>query len=496
MESIRVDYLLVGLSLFFLVVDFLLSKKKIYKILKNKLAGRYTLRVNLQNMDYKFRYQAGLFLLNAFILNAYALTKILIFFSAAFCVYSGHIFMFFLTALLIAFSLGVILFVKRFKLNSYVRNQTALALERISPEAVICFGAPSPRLSMQLEMWLPYLEKTGLNLYIMVRESKHMARMKMLAPNIPVVHASSLVAVERYLPRSVKLAFYVNNGMKNVHLVRFNHLLHIQLFHGDSEKPSSYNPVSKMYDKLFVCGQRAIDRYYENDVVISEQAFEVIGRPQVSNIKLYNKNNADDQRVTILFAPTWLGNFTDMQLSSLLLMYNVISYLLSVNNDFKIILRLHPFTDKEGSLVKEQLEKIERLLSGGDHLLYSDRNIVEDFNESNLIVTDISSVPIDYLYSEKPIVHIDVNNLSQHFKEQKKYEKYATCVYMINEDFNNMEDVFSDVFSDDSLLQQRKLVKAYYHGDFDKPLEDVFVDKVHELFDKHKSGQIKVLPSA
>ena len=51
-------------------------------------------------------------------------------------------------------------------------------------------------------------------------------------------------------------------------MVRFNQLTHIQLLHGDSDKASSFNPVTAMFDRIFVAGQAAIDRYAANGVLI------------------------------------------------------------------------------------------------------------------------------------------------------------------------------------------------------------------------------------
>ena len=362
-----------------------------------------------------------------------------------------------------------------------LNEQSIEELDNYAPQLVFYFSGASKGFLYHITMWTPYLKASNLKFYIMVRERKYINQLTQLVDDIPIVIAAPLGSVEKYLPSSVKLACYANNGTKNTHLVRFNNLLHIQMLHGDSEKPPSFNPVSKMYDKLFVSGQRAIDRYSENGVVIPQDNFEIVGRPQISDINL--KTNLDKENYSVLIAPTWFGFHQDTMFSSLFQIYRTLEYLVSAYKNIKIILRLHPLTNRDDPETAEYLKKIEALLAGSNHILYSDRDIVEDFNESDCIVTDISSVPIDYLYSEKPIVHIDVNNLSEYFKTDRRYKEYSKCVYMIDNRDSNIKEVFHKVFKNDILYENRKIVKSYYHGSFDRPVEEVFTSTIEKLYE-------------
>jgi hypothetical protein len=63
--------------------------------------------------------------------------------------------------------------------------------------------------------------------------------------------------------------------------VRFQHLTHIYIGHGDSEKPPSYNPTHALYDQIYVAGPAATRRYAAHGVAIAPEKFRVVGRPQV-----------------------------------------------------------------------------------------------------------------------------------------------------------------------------------------------------------------------
>src|SRR3712207_8831453 len=51
--------------------------------------------------------------------------------------------------------------------------------------------------------------------------------------------------LDRYVVPSLRAALYVNASSANGALVRFQHLTHVYIGHGDSDKPPSYNPDRK-----------------------------------------------------------------------------------------------------------------------------------------------------------------------------------------------------------------------------------------------------------
>jgi len=479
-------WILISLSILFLLLDLLFQKYKIYRIIGNKLLVKFSLQSNLFNLPYRHKYQSLYHTINFFIRNGYKIFKISLLVVLLFSFYTSSLYLFLLPLFILFFIACIIYISKKLNLKDNVYKATQKALEAYAPVFVFYFSAPSSDYLYHIHMWLPYLKKTKLKFYIMLREPSHHTLLIKTVKDIPIVQATTLKEIGLYLPKTVKLAFYANNGSQNTHLVRFNQLTHIQLLHGDSEKPPSYNPVSKMYDKLFVSGERAIDRYYEKHVIIAKDIFEIVGRPQLSRIDV-GTSNIKDEKMTVLFAPTWIGLHDDSMFSSLFDIFEVIQYLVSAPFQVKIILRLHPLTNKNNPKTKAYLSKIEKLLKDNhtEHLLFSTRDIIDDFNDTDCIVTDISSVPIDFLYSEKPIIHIDVNQLSIHFETDIKYSKYKQGVYVIQNDMSNIENIFLNVRKNDILKENRQKIKTYYHGLFTESLDSIFVSKIHHLLE-HK----------
>jgi CDP-glycerol glycerophosphotransferase (TagB/SpsB family) len=212
------------------------------------------------------------------------------------------------------------------------------------------------------------------------------------------------------------VSLYVNNGTKNTHNIRYGDLTHVQLLHGDSDKPSSFNPVTAMFDKLFVAGEAGIDRYWKHGIPIPREKFEIVGRPQVAGIELADAR-PKGQAFTVLYGPTWTGFNTDNDFGSLPVGPSIVSGL--VRRGWTVIFRPHPFSLRD-AVSHAHIGEIEEILradtaaSGRQHVFGEDASaamtLVDCFNASDALVSDVSSVPADYLYSEKPFVIVQVGD--------------------------------------------------------------------------------------
>ena len=123
-----------------------------------------------------------------------------------------------------------------------VSTRFTAAIRRYEPAFAVYFSAPDDT-EYHVHMWLPYLERIGRPFVLIVREPRAFK-----ATRRHHVGPGRLLPARRRRRRmvtpSMRACFYVNNGAKNAHMVRFNQLTHIQLLHGDSDKASSFNPVT------------------------------------------------------------------------------------------------------------------------------------------------------------------------------------------------------------------------------------------------------------
>jgi CDP-glycerol glycerophosphotransferase (TagB/SpsB family) len=277
--------------------------------------------------------------------------------------------------------------------------------------------------------------------------------------------------------------------------VRFSHLTHIQLLHGDSDKPPSYNPVTTMFDKIYVAGQAGIDRYAANGVHIPAEKFTVVGRPQVESIAVEARRIGDIRDRTVLYAPTWVGYFTDSCHCSLPIGDRIIAALLA--RGARVVLRPHPYSARDPESAR-QVARMEQMLAadhaatGRDHA-YGERastvmSIVDCMNAADAMISDVSSVASDFLYSGKPFALTDMLNDGPAYVTGFPL---ARAAYVLRHDAANLDGVLDDLLEADPLAFTRQGMKEYYLGDFPGgSYADAFFDAVRAELGTGTTGSL------
>ena len=342
------------------------------------------------------------------------------------------------------------------------------ALRRQQPEFVLHFSAP-PGSEYQVTMWLPYLERIGRPFLVVVREPEFLSTVA-AATRAPVVLCPTLKALDEALVPSLRAAFYVNHGAKNAHVIRFHQLTHVQLHHGDSDKAPSANPVSAIFDKIFVAGQAAIDRYARAGVEIPAEKFVVVGRPQVEAIEVRREPGPASAHPTVLYTPTWTGHHADANYCSLPVAETLIRRL--IDRGAAVVLRAHPYTDRNPASAR-QLARLTELLAadkaktGRPHLWGAaaarELTLTECVNRADALVSDVSGVISDWLYSGKPYAVTDTGADGAHFVERFPL---AATGYVLRRDMSNVDDVLTALLDTDPKAPERWTARTRYLGDF------------------------------
>lgn len=341
-------------------------------------------------------------------------------------------------------------------------------LQEYEPLFAVHWDAPRGT-TYQLGMWMPFLERLGEKFIVIVRNQATFTDVAALT-NHPVLLRKELADMDAVVTPSLKAAFYVNTATKNAHFVRYTHITQIQLNHGDSDKAPSYNPVFRMFDKNFVAGQAAIDRFAQHGVHVPLETFSMVGRPQVESIVVVSTPISDMPNKTVLYAPTWAGFYEDSNYSSLPIGFDIVANL--IERGCRVIFRSHPYTkrNKQHALAAERIERLleqDKDSGGADHVWGDEAEhrmtIVDCFNESNALIADVSSVIPDFLYSEKPFALTAMRSSPAAFAEDFPIAKAA---YVINSDLSNLSHSLDDLLRRDPLQEKRREIKVYYLGDF------------------------------
>ncbi|MDG4808991.1 CDP-glycerol glycerophosphotransferase family protein [Micromonospora sp. WMMD1120] len=346
-------------------------------------------------------------------------------------------------------------------------SPVARALRRHQPEFLLHFSAP-PGSEYQVTMWLPYLRRIGRPFLVMVREPEFLAPIA-AATDAPVVYCPTLRSMDEALVPSLRVAFYVNHGAKNSHCIRFTQLTHVQLHHGDSDKAPSANPVSGIFDRIFVAGPAAIDRYARAGVQIPADKFVVVGRPQVEAIEVRSEPARGLAHPTVLYTPTWTGHHADADYCSLPVAEGLLRRLLE--RGATVILRAHPYTTQNPASAR-QLARLTELLvadrarTGRPHVVGTaarELSLTECVNASDALVSDVSGVISDYLYSGKPYAVTDMGDGGDRFVERFPL---AGSGYVLRRDLSNLDGVLTALLDTDPLADARWATRRRYLGDF------------------------------
>jgi hypothetical protein len=362
-------------------------------------------------------------------------------------------------------------------------NNISSEITEYQPDIIVYFSAPNNSF-YHLQQWVPIFNQSSLKFIYLVREKYAVSGLKKLTGS-PIVFLKALADIGR-IDFAPCVVLYINNGQKNTGMTRTKHLRHIFLHHGESDKMASTNPIVKIYDKLFLAGEIAHQRYAKADIELKEGQYELIGRPMTDAISVKGsppkyKEFATERigirylsqmdkvggfsgsySLTILYAPTFEGYYEDDNSSSIAMGLSMLRQLSEEIPDVRIIFKPHPLTGSVIPAYRDYLAEIYDFIRSLEHgYIIGKKNVTELtdlFNLSDILIADISSVPVDYLQSEKPCVITDPKSKGA----QMLYEESPTIrgFYIIDKDLDGFQTLIRLLLENDVKKEDRRKTKA------------------------------------
>lgn len=354
-------------------------------------------------------------------------------------------------------------------------------LDRLAPQAVVYMSADAGQSQYILNQWVPTIEKLHQKAFVLVREASHLEPIR--PTSLPVVYAPSTRHCEDLTRPSVQIAFYLANAGKNVHLLREARLKHVFLNHGDSDKSTSANPVARVYDEVWVAGEAAVERYEAAGIHMPRKQYAIVGRPQVESLRV-GRLPESAQR-TILYAPTFEGYYEESNYSSLERMgRQMIERILAQYPSVRVIFKPHPASGvQRPGMIEARLAIVDMLAKApGPHLYVgpeSELTLYECFDMADALISDISSVVTDFLYTERPLVTSNPRRLPL----DRYFTTFPTqrASYILERSLENFSEVLDDVLGADSMRDQRLQMKRYVLGDHPEGPTATFVAESDRL---------------
>lgn len=361
------------------------------------------------------------------------------------------------------------------------------ALEALAPEVAVYFSGP-PTTTYQLNVWLETIDRIDRPTLVIIREKHHLE--DLLPTRTPVVVLPRPQDVEEFHLPSLRVALYPTTVVRNNHMIRLPGIRHVFINHGDGDKAVTYSPLHRVFDEIWVAGQAGVDRYLTRGEGVRPDQLVIVGRPQLAHVTLGSPRGPDDP-VTVLYAPTWEGNFDDVDYSSVATMgVRLVRTLLHTTapgagpvpgrRPVRLLFKPHPATGSRVPAARAALTEIEHLIrqAGAPHMVVAPgpQSLYDAFNEADVLVSDVSSVVADFLASRKPYLVTNPGGLpAQAF--QSEFPS-ATGGGIVAPDAGNLADLLEDALGPDSLRDRRHALATYFLGE---PVADPiqrFVDEV------------------
>lgn len=251
----------------------------------------------------------------------------------------------------------------------------------------------------QLEIWHPY-----------IMASKH--RFTVIANNInPSMVEKQNLLLKQTQPYSLKKNFkieylnaapslktliYISDKNNNYNFLRkLQNKIHVCGHHGDSEKHSSFSTMPNSYDFLLLADQISMLRYIKGGLELPINKIIPIGNTVIPNV---NYCEGKSLFTKAIYAPTFEGYSESVNYSSLMRASNHITNWSNSNNN-SLYFRPHPGT---GLREKSYITYIDKIKASITPIKLEEKS--EQFNWSDFIVTDISGIISEYLFTGKPII--------------------------------------------------------------------------------------------
>lgn len=378
-------------------------------------------------------------------------------------------------------------------LRPAIRSNHELHGVKVPGDVVVYFGDIASK-TYQLEQWLPVLEHLNKFHKVLLVFRKVAAlrelRSSTSLPMIFVRRFEDLVAL--YEENEYGVCLYVNNGASNFQSLSHPRMMHVHINHGESDKLSMVSNQAKAYDKVLVAGPAAVARHRAVLVDFDESNLLTIGRPQLDLDFAPQLQPFAGQ--TIMYAPTWEGenaanNYTSLDVYGSQILDAVLALPAT-----RVVYKPHPrVTDSTTPGIYEAHQSLMGRLNranqaGANHIVSESSNILAMFEHVDALVSDVSSVSLDFLYRhpDRPLMLTD--RRSNRAQLARDAPLAGACLVIDKDSIMQIDDLMKGLMANDSFSEGRKQMRRYYFGDLG-PGESTaaFVETIGQLLADRRS---------
>jgi hypothetical protein len=353
------------------------------------------------------------------------------------------------------------------------RNRSALEAIITYKPTVCAYVSGTQESAYQINMWLEVLEKlphktiiliTDRNIYLSMRETV-----------LPVVFASKIDVAFDVFQTGIRCVLYPANGQKNAPAFRYSQATHCFINHGESDKGVNASKFLMAYDKLFLAGKTSLDRMLTAGLPVRDAQVKFVGRPQ---LELSLKKRSRTGVTKLLYAPTWEGFVDSEDYTSVDTVGLEILRKLHRTGKYEVVFRPHPFTGRRRKGALKALQQITNFckLNRIRISMNEDESIYQAMNHCDLMLSDISSTLVDFLFTEKPMIMC----MGRQPDEARRQEMDSLKAAYLLKESADVAHLIDAIAQDDSLRAVRQKTTEDYIANSGIKSFDRFAEAVCE----------------
>ena len=262
--------------------------------------------------------------------------------------------------------------------------------------------------------------------------------------------------------------------------------VHIQVFHGTSDKTYGLSSQVCGYDLLLLPGERTY-RTMMTAGLLKEDNYAIVGYPKTDRV--YRGEFKRDAAVqvlglnptypTILYAPTW----QDSKFNTSLPKYGA-EVLSRLPNNYNLIVKLHPNTKRYD---RKNYGMVESFAKGNPRikLLGYDYDVIPIMAAADLLIADISSVSHEFLCFDRPFVFLDPRPFS--FGKNKTW--VWKCGPVVKEKAQIWSVVEGELAHPEKYEEQRRAAHAEIFYQPDGHAAERAAKVIKDFLEKGRKGQ-------
>lgn len=355
---------------------------------------------------------------------------------------------------------------------------------------MIAYFADDPTRVYQLLQWIPVLERLDAAHRVAILTRDAATRDVVVErTTLPVLFAPGFNDLAQlYDELDAAVVVYCNNSMLNFNSLLDGRMLHVHINHGESDKHSMVSNNAKAYDRVFVAGEAAVQRHRAALMELDEARLVRIGRPQL-DLRPAPLLPPSERR-TVLYAPTWEGDAAYNCYTSVDVFGPDIVRAILALPDVRLVYKPHPkVTTSQITAIREGhqaiLDLVERAAEAdpeAGHAAVWQGDILAVFPGCDAMVTDVSSVGLDWLYlqTDKPILVTDRHHDADRLRREVPVSR---CADVVDADtLDGLTELLADRLAHDEHRIARAAMRHHYFDDNGVGDSTVrFVEAISEL---------------